>query len=71
MEQLELAVEYRSADPVINDHLGDAYWMVGRRMEARVQWRRAISLAGDDAELVAAIEAKLDSGPSLDGGDGG
>ena len=24
-------------DPVINDHLGDAYWRVGRKLEARYQ----------------------------------
>jgi tetratricopeptide (TPR) repeat protein len=30
-----------SADPVINDHLGDAYWRVGRRIEAGFQWSHA------------------------------
>ena len=31
VEQLERAVELEPADPDINDHLGDAYWRVGRR----------------------------------------
>jgi Flp pilus assembly protein TadD len=30
-----------SSDPVINDHLGDAYWRVGREIEARFQWSHA------------------------------
>jgi Flp pilus assembly protein TadD len=30
VRELERAVELRPADPTINDHLGDAYWQVGR-----------------------------------------
>jgi predicted negative regulator of RcsB-dependent stress response len=30
-------------DPIVNDHLGDVYWKVGRKREARFQWKRAIS----------------------------
>jgi len=29
---------------VVNDHLGDVLWAVGRKTEARFQWRRALSL---------------------------
>ena len=32
----------RQEDPTINDHLGDAYWQGGRKIEARYQWRRAL-----------------------------
>lgn len=39
---LERAAELRASDPTINDHLGDAYWMVGRRNEARFQWNHAL-----------------------------
>jgi Flp pilus assembly protein TadD len=46
---------------VINEHLGDAYWRVGREREARFQWRRALSLEPED-DAVAAIEQKLRSG---------
>ena len=31
-------------DPEINDHLGDAYWKAGRRLEARFQWNVATSV---------------------------
>ena len=30
-------------DPVVNDHLGDAYWAVGRKLEAEFMWKRALS----------------------------
>ncbi len=61
MTYLERAVELRSQDPVINDHLGDAYWRVGRRQEARFQWRRALSLGPED-DLVSTIETKIERG---------
>jgi Flp pilus assembly protein TadD len=54
-------VELRSQDPVINDHLGDAYWQVGRRQEARFQWRRALSLEPEE-DQIPAIEAKIKRG---------
>ena len=31
---LERAVILQAADPQINDHLGDAYWRVGRKRDA-------------------------------------
>ena len=48
-------------DPVINDHLGDAYWRVGREREARFQWERALTFEPTEAD-VAQIEQKLRSG---------
>ncbi len=41
LPNLEKAVELLPYDSTINDHLGDVYWQVGRRMEARFQWERA------------------------------
>ena len=38
VRELEKAVELKAGDPVINDHLGDAYWKVGRTLEAKFQW---------------------------------
>jgi len=61
VKQLERAVELRPQDPVINDHLGDAYWRVGRHQEARFQWRRSLHL-GPDADLVPAIQGKIQNG---------
>ena len=58
---LEQAVELAPYDPVINDHLGDALWMVGRRLEAEFQWKRARSLDPEPEELER-IKRKLERG---------
>ena len=47
VEQLERAVELKPDDPVINDHLGDAYWRIGRTLEAKYQWQQVLSLKPD------------------------
>ena len=52
-----------AADPTISEigeHLGDAYWTSGRRIQARHTWQAALLQAdGKDAER---IKAKLDGG---------
>ena len=58
---LEAAVELQPSSPVVNDHLGDAYWRVGRRREARFQWNRALTLS-PPAALRAELERKLAEG---------
>jgi tetratricopeptide (TPR) repeat protein len=66
VEKLEQAVELDAGDPEINNHLGDAYWQVGRRDEAQFQWRRVLTLK-PDAKIKAAVETKLASGLGPDG----
>ena len=67
VKQLERAIalpcgEHQcSADPVINDHLGDAYWKVGRRIEARFQWSHARDSDPEPEELKK-ILSKLTDG---------
>lgn len=58
---LEKAVEAAPADATINEHLGDAYWKVGRRTEARYQWQRALTLDVEDAQRTS-IGKKLEQG---------
>jgi tetratricopeptide (TPR) repeat protein len=60
-EILEQAVELEAGDPEINNHLGDAYWMVGRKDEAVFQWKRVLTLKPDD-KVKADAEKKLASG---------
>ena len=48
-------------DPVVTDHLGDVYWMVGRKREAQYQWHRALSFKPEDKDA-ARITRKLDVG---------
>lgn len=62
IEHLERAVELEPMDPTINDHLGDAYWAVGRKQEARFQWRRAAQQDNADAALRESAERKLKHG---------
>jgi len=61
VEILEQAVELEAGDPEINNHLGDAYWMVGRKDEAGFQWRRVLTLKPDD-KIKADAEKKLANG---------
>ena len=64
VETLEQAVDKEPANAEINDHLGDAYWRVGREREARWLWNRVLTL-DPDAERKAEVERKLENG--LDG----
>ena len=66
VEKLEQAVELEAGDPEINNHLGDAYWKVGRKDEAQFQWRRVLTLKPDE-KIRAKAEAKLASGLGPDG----
>ncbi len=57
---LEQAVEGEPADVEINEHLGDAYYTVGRRAEARFAWRAArVYAEGEDATR---LDAKISGG---------
>jgi predicted negative regulator of RcsB-dependent stress response len=47
---MEKAVKLQPVDPIINDHLGDVYWMVGRIREANFQWKRALSFSPSKKE---------------------
>lgn len=57
---LETALEGQPQDPTINEHLGDAYWTVGREYEARYAWKSAKLFAeGEDLQRLA---SKIDVG---------
>ncbi len=47
---MEDAAERLPIDPIVNDHLGDVYWAVGRHREAEFQWHRALSLITDESD---------------------
>ena len=57
---LERAVEQEPQDATITEHLGDAYFAAGRKIEARYQWKRALTL-NPSAEDVTKLENKLKS----------
>ncbi len=58
---MEKASLLEPLDPVVTDHLGDVYWAVGRTLEARFQWRRALSFE-PEAKEADRIRRKLDVG---------
>ena len=60
-QTLQAAVLLVPGDPTINDHLGDALWKAGRKMEARFQWNHALTFSEDAGEK-ANIQQKLKSG---------
>jgi predicted TPR repeat methyltransferase len=66
-DMLEQAVQMEAADADVNNHLGDAYWRVGRKVEAKYQWDRVLTLQPTD-KMKAEVEAKLKDGlPELTG----
>jgi len=58
---MEQAASLEAVDPIINDHLGDVYWAVGRHIEATFQWNRALSFDPEE-ELAERIRRKLEVG---------
>lgn len=58
---LEEAIVLMPYDPTLNDHLGDIYWKVGRKNEARFQWNRALQYNPEEKDI-ALIERKLKYG---------
>ena len=48
---MEKAAELEPANAVISNHLGDAYWFVGRKNEAGFQWNHVLSMKDDTKEV--------------------
>ncbi len=61
VEPMEKASLLEPVDPVVTDHLGDVYWAVGRTLEARFQWRRALSFDPEEKDATR-IRRKLEEG---------
>ncbi len=62
LEQAGLAMPYNS---VINSHLGDLYWKLGRRKEAQYQWKKArdyYDSENSDEIKLEEIKKKIDKG---------
>ena len=58
----ELALKFlknsieRRYDPVTAAHLGEVYWVIGNKREARKIWKQAVKLNPDDKILIDTIE---------------
>jgi Flp pilus assembly protein TadD len=57
---LEQAAQSEPADVEINEHLGDAYYAAGRRVEARFAWRAASVYA--EGAVSTRLAAKMERG---------
>jgi tetratricopeptide (TPR) repeat protein len=60
---LEKAAKQSANDVTINEHLGDAYWQSGRRVDARHVWRVAAYGAVGDA--LVRLTNKIDTGADI------
>jgi tetratricopeptide (TPR) repeat protein len=61
LEPMERASLLEPVDPIVTDHLGDVYWMNDRKLEARFQWRRALSFEPTETDAKR-IHRKLEVG---------
>jgi Flp pilus assembly protein TadD len=61
VDLLEQARAAEPSDPTVADHLGDALWRVGRRIEARHAWASALTLEPSEA-MAARLKRKIDYG---------
>lgn len=52
LEQAANGMPYSS---VINDHLGSAYWKVGREREAKYQWQKALDVFDKDQDITPEV----------------
>jgi Flp pilus assembly protein TadD len=55
---MENAIALMPQEPVINDHLGDVYWKIGRKTEALFQWNHALDFKPSPKDK-AMLEAKI------------
>ncbi|MDO6415132.1 hypothetical protein Q4F19_12140 [Sphingomonas sp. BIUV-7] len=59
---LERASAGEPGEPTINEHLGDVYWALGRRIEARFAWRAALVTA--ETRDAGRIRSKIETAPT-------
>ena len=56
---MQRAVELMPLDPIINDHYGDALWMLNKDIQARYVWNFVLNLEDAEEELKEDINKKL------------
>ena len=61
-DYLRLAVRLLPADPIVNDHYGDALWKNGDEIQARYYWSYVLGLEKTEEELKKTLEKKLIKG---------
>ncbi len=61
-DYLQMAVRLMPADPIVNDHYGDALWKNGNEIQARYYWNYVKNLETTKNDLKINIEKKLIKG---------
>ncbi len=61
-EYLQLAVKLMPADPIVNDHYGDALWKNGNEIQARYYWNYVLKLKESENDLKESVKKKLIKG---------
>jgi len=56
---MEYAYALAPRNPVILSHLGDAYWEIGRRTEAKFAWNKALANLGNNRFIENLSESQL------------
>ena len=59
VNHLESAVKLMPADPILNDHYGDALWKNGKKIQARYFWNYVLNLKDTEKNLKDNIKKKL------------
>ena len=59
---LQLAVRLMPADPIVNDHYGDALWKNGNEIQARYYWNYVLNLETTEEDLKKSIDKKIING---------
>lgn len=66
LNYIENAVSLMSDDITLNDHLGDVYWQLNRKREARFQWKKALNIIKEkdefDSEKIKKLKNKINNG---------
>lgn len=63
VEFLEKSLQLIPSNSIVNDHLGDVYWKLGRKREAVFQWEKAVKLnQGINPEVIEDIKFKIEHG---------
>lgn len=61
---LERAVAADPTEAALGEHLGDAYWAAGRRVDARYAWRAAL-VQSEEADVTRRLDRKILDGLSV------
>ncbi|GAB4176502.1 MAG: tetratricopeptide repeat protein [Terrimicrobiaceae bacterium] len=54
---LRAAENLPEPDPVVMDHIGDAYAALGRTTEALIHWKKALGLSPDNKKIAAKVDS--------------